>query len=44
MTRILIADDERTAALTLAALFKRSGYQTKAVHDGDAALAAGPIR
>ncbi len=40
MSHLLIADDDRTAAVTLAALFKRSGHTTKAVYDGQAALDA----
>ncbi len=40
MARLLIVDDERTAALTLASLFKRSGHETRTAYDGVEALAA----
>ena len=40
MARLLVVDDERAAAQTLAALFRRSGYETRTAHDGAEALAA----
>jgi CheY-like chemotaxis protein len=38
--RILIADDNRDSAETLAALLRMEGHEVKAVHDGPVALSA----
>ncbi len=39
MARLLVVDDERTAAQTLSSLFRRSGHETRTTLDGRAALA-----
>ena len=36
--RILVADDNKSAATAISMLLQRDGYETKAVHDGRAAL------
>lgn len=36
--RILVADDNKSAATAISMLLQRDGYETKAVHDGHAAL------
>lgn len=40
MASLLIVDDERTAAMTLAALLRRDGHQTRTAFDGARALEA----
>jgi|SRR6187402_19557 len=37
-TRLLIADDERLIADTLALIFRKEGYETRAVYSGEAIL------
>lgn len=38
--RVLIVDDDRDTTLTLSALLREDGYETKGVHDGSEAMAA----
>ena len=38
--RVLIVDDDRDTTLTLSALLREEGYETKAVHSGAEAMAA----
>jgi CheY-like chemotaxis protein len=40
--RILVADDNQDAALTLGALLEMLGHQVRIAHDGEAAVAAAP--
>jgi CheY-like chemotaxis protein len=36
--KVLVADDERAIADTLAAILNRSGYETRAVYSGESAI------